>query len=123
MSRVKGRDTGLERRIRSALHRRGLRFSKHAKDLPGRPDVVFRRQRVAVFLDGDFWHGFRYPLWALTLTPFWRTKIELNRKRDARNFRKLRRAGWVVVRIWQHQAKRDLELCVDRIVAAVQRRG
>ena len=119
MSRVKGKDTGLERAVRSALHRRGYRFRKHPGRLPGKPDVVFPTAKVAVFVDGDFWHGFRFPLWREQLSPFWQRKIGETRARDQRNFAKLRRAGWRVIRIWQHEVKKDLEACLDRITAAV----
>jgi DNA mismatch endonuclease (patch repair protein) len=119
MSRVKNRDTDLERLVRSALHKRGLRFRKHVKALPGKPDVVFTRARVAVFIDGDFWHGYRFPAWEDTLSPFWRNKIRLNRERDRKNFRKLRSRGWHVIRIWQHELRSNPEECVERIISAV----
>lgn len=121
MSRVRGRDTGLERLVRSALHRRGLRFRKHVRALPGRPDIVFTTERVAVFLDGDFWHGYRFPLWERALSAFWRRKIAANRERDRRNFRRLRRLGWRVIRVWQHASRADLDGVVARITAAVGR--
>jgi DNA mismatch endonuclease (patch repair protein) len=123
MSRVKGRDTGLERVVRSALHRRGLRFRKHVRELPGRPDIVFPRPRVAVFIDGDFWHGYRFPLWEAKIPEFWRRKIEGNRARDRRNFRTLRRSGWTVVRVWQHSSRQDLPAVVGRIVQVVETTG
>ena len=122
MSRVKGKDTGIERSVRSALHKRGFRFRKHAPDLAGRPDIVFRSARVAVFIDGDFWHGYRFPEWKDDLAPFWRKKIEKNRKRDEKNFRRLRAEGWKVIRIWQHQIQKDLDTCVERISRAVRSR-
>jgi DNA mismatch endonuclease (patch repair protein) len=119
MSRVKNRDTGIEKLVRSALHRRGLRFRIQAKELPGRPDVVLRKAKVAVFVDGDFWHGYRFPLWENKLADFWKTKIAKNRARDKRNFRRLRSMGWRVVRLWQHEIEGDLESCVERILRAV----
>jgi len=119
MSRVRGRDTGLERVVCTGLRKLGLRFRTHAKDLPGRPDVVFRTARVAVFVDGDFWHGYRFPRWRDKLPPFWRAKIAGNRIRDVRNFRKLRRMGWTVVRIWQHASRRDLDSELQRVKSAV----
>lgn len=123
MSRVKGKDTGIEWSVRSALHQRGFRFHKHAPDLPGRPDIVFRSARVAVFIDGDFWHGYRFPEWKDDLAPFWQKKIEANRKRDDKNFRRLRSEGWKVIRIWQHQIHQDLDACLERIARAVRSRG
>ncbi len=119
MSRVRSRDTGLERLVRAELRRQGLRFTTHAKALPGRPDIVFAAARVAVFVDGDFWHGYRFPVWRDKLPPFWRAKIAANRARDTKNFRKLRRIGWTVVRVWQHACRRDLDAVLRRVVAAV----
>ena len=120
MSRIKGKDTGLEMRVRSALHRRGLRFRKHVKDLPGKPDVVFRKARVAVFVDGDFWHGYRFPSWEDKVSDFWKKKINKNRERDAANHRKLRQMEWTVIRLWQHEVEEDFDACIDRILAAVR---
>ena len=121
MSRIKGRDTSLERAVRGELHRQGLRFRKHVAGMAGRPDIVFPRQRVVVFINGDFWHGWRFPLWRENLASFWRLKIAGNRARDVANSRRLRRAGWTVVRVWQHQARRDRAAVVARIIAAVDR--
>ncbi len=117
MSRVKSKDTGLETIVRTELFKRGLRFRKHVAELPGRPDIVFPVARLAVFLDGDFWHGYRFPIWRHTLTRFWRIKIENNRNRDRRNFAKLRRMGWNVLRIWQHEVERDLHSCAKKIIS------
>ncbi len=119
MSRVKGRDTGIEKAVRSNLHKRGFRFRKHDSRLPGKPDIIFTKEKLAVFLDGDFWHGYRFPLWERTLPRFWKIKIAETRKRDQRNFQKLRRMGWRVIRIWQHEVKSDIEGVVTRITHAV----
>lgn len=120
MSRVKNRDTDLESIIRSRLHAQGFRFYKHVKSLPGTPDIVFPKAKVAVFVDGDFWHGYRFPLWEHKLKEFWRDKIGKNRKRDQKNFRKLRRMGWQVIRIWQHEVKANPESCIIKIIGAVE---
>jgi DNA mismatch endonuclease (patch repair protein) len=120
MSRVKNKDTDLEILVRSELHKRGLRFRKHLKDLPGKPDIVFTKAKVAVFVDGDFWHGYRFPLWRDTLSPFWQAKIAKNRERDRRNFAELRRMGWTVVRVWKHDVKTDLNGVVRKIITSVQ---
>jgi DNA mismatch endonuclease (patch repair protein) len=119
MSRVRGRDTSLERIVRSELHKRGLRFRKHVKELPGRPDIVFWKARVAVFIDGDFWHGYRLAVWENSLSEFWKRKIRGNRERDRKNFKKLRTANWHVVRLWQHEIETDLHGCLERIMEAV----
>ena len=119
MARIKGRDTGPEQRLAGMLRRARRRFDTQARDLPGRPDFVFRRVRVAVFVDGDFWHGWRFATWRLKLTEKWEAKIKANMSRDARNHQKLRRSGWKVLRIWEHQLKRDPEGCLRRVIAAL----
>lgn len=119
MSRIKGKDTSIEKSVRSELHRRGFRFRKHLKDLPGKPDVVFTKARVAVFIDGDFWHGYRFPTWEHKLSDFWKSKISKNRERDAKNHRKLRQMGWSVIRLWQHDINRNFDSCIDKIISAL----
>jgi DNA mismatch endonuclease (patch repair protein) len=123
MSHVKLRDGPLERYIQRGLHKRGLHFRKHVKSLPGSPDIVFPKEKVAVFVDGDFWHGWRLPAWEHKLSPFWKEKLRANRKRDRRNFRRLRALGWRVVRIWQHQINQNPEACIRAIVAVLSRPG
>ncbi len=115
MQAVKGKNTSLERKVSSAFHRLGWRYRRNYKPLPGKPDFVFTKARVVVFVDGDFWHGWRYPLWKRKLSEFWRAKIERNRARDRRNFAKLRRAGWAVLRLWGHDVEKDLDGCVERV--------
>ncbi|ACZ61417.1 very short patch repair endonuclease [Dehalococcoides mccartyi] len=117
MSRIKGKDTGLEMRVRSALHEQGLRFRKNVKWLPGKPDIVFSKAKVAVFVDGDFWHGYRFPLWQNKVSDFWKKKISKNRERDIKNHRKLRRMGWTVIRLWQHEIQKNFEASIERILA------
>jgi DNA mismatch endonuclease (patch repair protein) len=117
MSCVRQRDTDLEMLVSSELARHGIRFKKHLKTLPGRPDLVLTDERVAVFVDGDFWHGYRLPAWEHRLQPFWREKLWKNRKRDQSNFRKLRRLGWRVIRLWQHDLKRNFEGSMRRITS------
>jgi len=109
MSRIRGRDTGPELLVRSALHRAGYRFRLHRKDLPGRPDVVLPKYRTIVFVHGCFWH--RHAGCRLAYTPksraaFWNAKFEANVERDRRNARELHRLGWKVVTVWECEADR-----------------
>lgn len=122
MSLIRSKDTRPELTIRRLLHARGLRFRKHARRLPGQPDVVFVSARVIVFVDGDYWHGWRFPSWSSKLTAYWKQKIEGNRRRDRRNFRRLRRQGWLVIRVWEHEVEHDAARCANRIQAAVRLR-
>ncbi len=115
MSRIKGKNTKPERLVMAELRRRKIFFSTHATDLPGRPDIVFRKLRLTVFIDGDFWHGWRFPLWQHKLSQGWQEKIAKTRDRDLRNFRELRRNGWTVLRIWEHQIERSVSDVVDTI--------
>ena len=123
MSRIKGKDTGLEKRVRSELHKRGIRFRKHVKELPGKPDVVFTKAKVAVFVDGDFWHGYRFPSWEHKVSDFWKEKISKNRERDRGNHRKLKEMGWTVIRLWQHDLERDFQGSIEKIVTSVKHAG
>lgn len=122
MSLIRSKDTRPELTIRRLLHARGLRFRKHARRLPGKPDLVFVSARVIVFVDGDYWHGWRFPSWSSKLTAYWKQKIEGNRRRDRRNFRQLRRQGWLVIRVWEHEVEHDAARCAERIQAAVRLR-
>lgn len=121
MSAVRNRDTEPERLLRSALHRRGFRFRKHLRDLPGSPDVVFTKARVAVFVDGAFWHGRGFGSWRDDVAPFWRQKIAANRQRDLQCTLALRQAGWRVIRIWDREVASDLDRCVRRIALVLGR--
>ena len=120
MSRVRGKDTKPEVLVRSALHGRGLRFRKHMKELPGRPDIVFTRAKICVFIDGDFWHGYDFETWEEKLTPFWQKKIGDTIERDRRNFSALREMGWRVVRVWTHDVRKRFDIVVEDIYAAVK---
>lgn len=119
MSRVRNKDTDLEVSVRSEIHKRGFRFRKNVRKLPGSPNIVFVSAKVAVFIDGDFWHGYRFPAWKEKVSRFWKVKIEKNRARDRKNHQRLRRQGWTVIRIWQHDIRRDLQGQVERIVAVL----
>jgi DNA mismatch endonuclease, patch repair protein len=82
-------------------------FEINSKSVFGRPDVVFHASKTCIFLDSDFWHGWQYPRWKhLLKSEFWRQKIEKNRQRDQRVTRALRRQGWRVIRLWEHQLRK-----------------
>lgn len=119
MSRIRGKDTLPERMVAGRAQELGLAWEAHARDLPGCPDMVFRSEKVAVFIDGDFWHGWHFPQWKAKLSEAWEMKIDTNRRRDQRNHRRLRRQGWTIVRLWEHQIYKDLAGAVARILAAL----
>lgn len=103
MSRVRGRDTRPEMVIRQGLHARGLRFRLQARDLPGRPDLVFPRWRTAVLVHGCFWHGHDCHLFRMPATrpDFWASKIAGNRMRDSRTLAALAGRGWRTLTVWE----------------------
>jgi len=127
MALVRARNTKPELLVRRALHAAGLRYRLHAKDLPGRPDIVFRRQKVAVFVHGCFWHRHDDPDCKLARLPksrldFWEPKLTGNRERDARNLQRLHDAGWEVIVVWECQlGKSDVDAIVASIKALVKR--
>jgi len=120
MKRVKLKNGSIETIVQRELKPHQWRFQRHVRWLPGSPDLVFPNEKVAVFVDGDFWHGWRLPKWEHKLSVFWREKLRSNRKRDQRNFRKLRSLGWRVIRLWQHQVLRDKKGCLQRIQRALR---
>lgn len=119
MAAIRGRDTRPELILRQALWARGYRFRLRQK-LPGSPDLVFRRVRVAVFVDGCFWHGcplhYRRPP---RNTGYWDRKLERNILRDRRTDAELEKAGWTVVRIWEHEVIAELPQVIERVRIAV----
>jgi DNA mismatch endonuclease (patch repair protein) len=121
MSSIRSRDTGPELAVRAALSKEGVDFEVNVGGLPGSPDIVLRGRRIAVFVDGDFWHGrLRVPKSNGT---FWRRKFEANAARDRRADRALRRAGWSVLRVWESDIRRGLPGCVGRILKKMGERS
>jgi DNA mismatch endonuclease (patch repair protein) len=122
MARVKQRDSVIERSLRSALWRQGLRFRKHVR-MYGTPDLLMARPRILIFVDSCFWHGCRHHCRRpKSNTDFWYAKIARNRARDLKVTRFYRRRGWIVLRFWEHTLIRDLDRCVQKVVAGVRER-
>lgn len=120
MSKIRGKNTKLELDFMKALSREvwplGYRYRKHYKKVPGRPDVAFPKYRLAVFVDGDFWHGYDFPARRKKLNgSYWPAKIEANIARDSRNDRDLRKLGWKVLRFWEHEVKKKPDRAIGKI--------
>lgn len=114
----RGKNTGPEKILRRALRRRGITgYRMNRKGVPGRPDVTFSEYRLAIFVNGCFWH--RCPRCGLPLPKtnraFWKRKFEMNVERDARKRKELKTAGWQVITIWECEIKSDVDRCVRRI--------
>lgn len=120
MARIKGKGTGPEKSLAMALQQLGMVWEEHARDLPGRPDFVFRDAMVAVFVDGDFWHGWHFNQWRDKLSEKWEAKIAATKRRDCNNLKVLKKMGWQVLRIWEHQIQKSSMTCAKRIQRRVQ---
>ena len=122
MAQIRGRDTAIELILRSELWRSGLRYRLRSK-LTGRPDIVFPSSRVAVFVDGCFWHGCpEHATKPATNSEFWSDKLGRNRSRDREVTAKLESGGWRVIRFWEHEVKADPKACGERIRKVVKQR-
>jgi DNA mismatch endonuclease (patch repair protein) len=120
MSRVKGRDTTPEIRLRRALYAKGVRgWRCHRKTVSGTPDLAFGRAKVAVFVDGAFWHGHPSKYWPGRSSEYWDRKIARNQARDRRVNEELEANGWRVLRLWDFEVEKDPEGCADRVIAAL----
>lgn len=123
MSRQRSRDTGIEVALRRELHGRGMRYRLHRRPLTTvrrEADIVFGPAKVAVFVDGCFWHGCpKHATWPKSNDQFWRDKIEGNQRRDRDTDQRLAEAGWIPLRIWEHETAKE---AADRVQATVMAR-
>jgi DNA mismatch endonuclease (patch repair protein) len=122
MKSNRGKNTLPEVMLRTALSKAGIKgYRLHLKDVPGRPDIAFPKSRLAVFVNGCFWH--RCPKCALPMpkshTAFWSRKFELNKQRDERKTRGLKSMGWRVMTIWECEIRGNLGDCVKRVKRAL----
>ena len=125
MSKIRSKNTKFEDGFINLLSVKiPNQFATHVRSIKGTPDIVFENERLCVFLDSDFWHGWQYPRWKhLLKDDFWRDKIIKNRHRDIKSTRFLRRSGWKVIRIWEHQIKHHPETAIERILIALGSSG
>jgi DNA mismatch endonuclease (patch repair protein) len=120
MSRIKGSDTKPEMLVRKFLFAHGYRYRLHVKDLPGKPDIVFRSRKTVIFIHGCFWHGHdgcRYFVVPKTRTDWWENKIQQNKQRDIDNFTLLSAEGWKIITIFECELKKNLrEHTLDQLI-------
>jgi DNA mismatch endonuclease (patch repair protein) len=117
MRKIRSKNTKFELQFFELLKKlTKVDFKTNVKNIPGKPDIVFEKKRICIFLDSDFWHGWQYPRWKhLLKNDFWRQKIEKNRKRDKKVTRVLRQGGWKVLRFWEHELIHDSEMALKII--------
>lgn len=117
MSRIRSKNTKPEILLRKKLFERGLRYRINYASLPGTPDIVFTKQKIAIFVDGDFWHGRDFEKRKHTYNEYWLKKIQRNMERDKEVNKKLKKSGWTVLRIWG----KDLIKNHDKFVKKIER--
>ena len=113
MSRIRSKGTKIEKTVASLLRKNRIHYRRHPK-LFGSPDFIIEK-KVLLFCDGDFWHGYNYAKKKKPPKKFWREKIERNMARDKKVTGTLRRDGWLVVRLWEHDIEKSPEKCVGKI--------
>jgi len=122
MSHIKSDNTAIEIALRKALWRAGIRYRKNYKALPGKPDIVITKYRIAIFCDGEFWHGKNWEIKKTQIQSnreYWLAKIEKNIDRDNIVDWQLHNQGWVVMRFWGEEIRKNLAACVEDIEEAI----
>lgn len=122
MSNIRSKDTHPEIILRKALWIKGIRYRLNVKKLSGKPDIVIGKYKLAIFVDGEFWHGFNWEEKKLRIKAnkdYWIPKIEKNMQRDMQNTADLEAIGYTVMRFWEHEVRKNLEGCVLQISAAI----
>lgn len=113
MSRIKGKATKPEETVCKYLFHKGLRYRKNVRKLPGCPDIVLSKHKIAIFVNGCFWHVHEdcpYFVWPKNNREFWREKLTRNKQRDKENYVKLEQAGWRVLIVWECELKKATRL-------------
>ena len=118
MSRIRGKNTKIDLKMNSILQNMGFPYEMYPK-MFGNPDFILKKQKIAIFCDGDFWHGYNYKKKKKPAKKFWRDKIERNMKRDRMVTRRLRNEGWSVIRLWEHTIEKKMDRCIDRIICEI----
>lgn len=121
MSKIRSKNTKLEtyfcKLLSKTIYKDGYRFRKNYKKVLGCPDIAFPKYKIAVFIDGDFWHGYNFKLASSRLPKvYWQDKISGNMMRDKTVTKELRRQGWKVIRIWEHQVKKNPQISINKII-------
>lgn len=118
MRRIKSKDTSIEIKLRKELWKRGYRYRRNCQDIYGKPDICFKRKKIAIFCDSEFWHG-KYLLEKIyipkTNREFWVHKIQKNIERDKEVNKSLEKDGWTVLRFWQKDIEDNLDECINKI--------
>ncbi len=116
MSHIRSKDTSIELKVRKYLFSLGYRYRVNYKKLPGKPDIVFTKKKIAIFIHGCYWHGHncnsRYAHVSKSNTDYWNTKIQRNQERDKINIEQLEKDGWKVIVLWECEIKENFEFII-----------
>ncbi len=122
MSKIRSQNTKAELLVFRELKRHGIYFQKHYKRAVGNPDIALPSKKKAIFIDGDFWHGYQSPKLKKRLPKkYWLAKIERNMKRDKVNRNKLKKDGWEVLRIWEHEVQKNFDKTIKVIISFLEK--
>lgn len=123
MSRIKGKDTSIEVRVRKYLFSQGFRYRKHVSTLPGKPDIVLQKYHAVVFVNGCFWHrhtGCRKAYMPKSRVDFWQEKFERNVQNDSLHRKELINAGWRVFTVWECEVKKYFENTMNSLITQIK---
>lgn len=125
MQAIKSKDTSIEVKLRKELWKVGIRYRKNYPKIPGKPDIVIAKYKIVIFCDSEFWHGFNWVQNKHKIKSnkqYWIPKIERNIKRDIEINRMLTAEGWLVIRFWEKEIRKDTLGCIDKIKQAIKQR-
>jgi DNA mismatch endonuclease (patch repair protein) len=123
MSKIRGKDTKIEIKVRHWLHRHGIRYRKNCRDIPGKPDIAIKKYKIAIFVNGCFWHGHddcKYYRLPKSNIEYWQEKIGKNKERDRTNLEKLKNEGWNVFVVWECQVKANFESTMQVLLGDIE---
>lgn len=118
MKKIKSNNTKPEIKLRKALWAAGIRYRLNVTKLPGKPDIVIQKHKLIIFIDGEFWHGYKWEEKKQKIKAnreYWIKKIERNMQRDIENTQLLQDLGYIVIRFWEHEIKKDISSCINKI--------
>lgn len=125
MQAIRSKDTSIEIKLRKELWKKGIRYRKNYSRIPGKPDIAITKYKIAVFCDSEFWHGFNWDQNKNKIKSnreYWIPKIERNIERDRKVNQELTEEGWLVLRFWERDIRKDLDNCINQINEAISQR-
>lgn len=121
MSRIRNKETKIEIQFRKELWKAGLRYRKNASGYLGKPDVLLKKYKTVIFVDSCFWHGCkRHGTMPKTRKKYWEAKIKRNKERDKEVSKYYKKLGWKVIRIWEHELKKDPHKIIDSVIVKIR---